>query len=299
MAQGQRPKQMHDQSNRQNTLQRRALPGSRFELDGDFLYELFDLDSGSDEQDEDEMPDDEATDYMHASDEAGAGGPLSKFEVVGEEFFTHNLPQMAHIIARSGDDIRVVTQFRESKYTEQVIEDIRTYLSQNQGEIISLQSPERAERILLDDQVEPEKYNEVQKNLLDLYVLLPNLHIIRLREIYKFRRESKLEAREEEILRALERIYRELEPVGDFSETGELFTQHVKKRIQGVKGHEPEWGLYVREMKRFFTACYTRGTAAGDYEAFAGELLQNDKKDKMKTFLERYGEELWHRLKKR
>ena len=245
------------------------------------------------------MPDDETTDYTHSSDEAEAASPFSKFEVVGEEFFTHNLPQMAHIIVRSADDIRVVTQFRESKYANQVIEDIQTYLNQNQGEIISLQSPEQAERIPLDDEVEPEKYNEVQKNLLDLFVLLPNLHIIRLREIYKFRRESKFEAREAEILRALERIYRELEPVGDFSDTGELFTQYIKKRITGVRGHEPEWGLYVREMKRFFAACYAQGPTAEEYEAVAGQLLQNDKKDKMKTFLERYGEELWHRLNKR
>lgn len=299
MAQRQHLVQMHNQSNRQNPLQRRALPGSRFELDGEFLYELFDPDDGSEEQDEDEMPDDETVDYMPHSDETETGSSISKFEVFGEEFFSYNLPQMAHIIARSGDDIRVVTQFRESKYAEQVIEDVRTYLSRNQGEIISMQSPEQAERILLDDQVELEKYNEVQKNLLDLFVLLPNLHIIRLREIYKFRRESKFETREEEILRALERIYRELEPVGDFSDTGALFTQYVKKRIQGVKGHEPEWGLYVREIKRFFTSCSAPGLSAVEYQTVAGQLLQNDKKDNMKTFLDRYGEELWHRLKKR
>ncbi len=299
MAQYQRPNQIPVQKETQDPLQRFALPGSRFELDGEFLYELFELGSGSEEQDEDEMPDDETTDYTHASDEAESAGPSSKFEVVGEEFFTHNLPQMAHIIARSVEDIRVVTQFRESKYADQVVEDIRTYLSQNQGEIISLQSLERAERIPLDDQIERDKYNEVQKNLLDLFVLLPNLQVIRLKEIYKFRRESKFEAREEEILRALERIYRELEPIGDFSDTGELFTLYVKKRIKGVKGHEPSWGLYVLEIKRFFAACYAHGASTVEYETVAGQLLQNDKKDKMKTFLQRYGEVLWQRLKKR
>jgi hypothetical protein len=298
MAQRQRQVKGETRKQLQDPLRRRALPGSRFELDGDFLYELFDTGTGSDEQDEDDMPDDETTNYMLADDE-GKGGPFSTFDVVGEEFFTHSLPQMVHIIARSREDIRVVTHFKESKYAPQVLEDIRTYITENRGEIISLQNPEFAERIFLDDQLGEGKYNEIKKNLRDLYVLLPNLHIIRLREIYKFRRESKNEARDEEILQALERIYRELEPVGDFRETGELITLHIRKRIKGVKGHEPEWGLYVREVKRFFEAGYTWRPKDGDYKSLAGSLLQKDKDDKMRTFLERYGEELWHRLKRR
>lgn len=205
--------------------------------------------------------------------------------------------QLSHIIITSNHDIIFTSGLRESKYNRAVKTVLMEWLSINYQEILPFINPRQFEKIKIHN---GQLYSEILKNSGNLNILLPTLHMIKLKDIILFKsKERKLE-KKEKIIEKLCTIYFNLEPNAMFSAVGEEIDKRIDEEIPGIKGRRSKYFLYIKAIERFYAEFKkikydTRVT----YTDLKNNCIKNQKYNKKfdDLFLKEYGESLWEKLR--